>query len=344
MINLTEEENDLFSKIKLLCKNNNLDIIIRVSGGWIRDKLLGQYASDIDLTIEGNISGVEFAKIIAKSMNINVATIKVNPEKSKHLETSTITMDNFSIDICNLRSESYAINNRIPIVTYGTPKEDAYRRDLTINSLFYNINTNSIEDHTGFGLDDIKNKIIRTPLDSYQTFSDDPLRILRAIRFAAKFNYTLTFDIISAIKNREISDKILTMVSRERIGIEIFKILQFPHNSIIHAFQLITDYNIHKIIFHFDHNKIIDNNGEINVSSCLDSLIRTANYLKLINYQSSYLFLASYLLPLIIYNYRDGKSDTNIIYHIGGGGLIAPRVLLFFLLNQILLNTSICII
>ena len=89
-------------------------------------------------------------------------------------------------------------------VKLGTPTEDAYRRDLTINSLFYNINERKVEDFTGLGLKDLKEKIVRTPLEPKQTFMDDPLRLLRTIRFANRFEFTIHPDIFEAAKDPEI--------------------------------------------------------------------------------------------------------------------------------------------
>jgi tRNA nucleotidyltransferase (CCA-adding enzyme) len=104
------------------------------------------------------------------------------------------------LDFVNLRSEEYADDSRIPeSMRFGTPREDAGRRDLTINSLFYNLHTEDVEDWTGHGLQDIKNGIIRTPLDPIMTFKDDPLRVLRAVRFAARLNFQMTPEVKAAI-------------------------------------------------------------------------------------------------------------------------------------------------
>jgi tRNA nucleotidyltransferase (CCA-adding enzyme) len=138
------------------------------------------------------MTGEQFATllndIIHKDGKKHFATIKANSEQSKHLETVTLKVKDQMIDIVNLRSEEYAKDSRVPLkAELGTPKEDAERRDLTINSMFYNINTQEIEDFTGKGLDDLKNGTIRTPLEPFQTFIDDPLRVLRTIRFANRF-------------------------------------------------------------------------------------------------------------------------------------------------------------
>ncbi len=110
--------------------------------------------------------------------------IKCNNDKSKHLETAVIKVQNQFIDLVNLRSEEYGEESRVPEIKIGTPEQDALRRDLTINSMFYNINKGLIEDLTGRGLIDLKNKMANTPLQPLKTFVDDPLRVLRTIRFA----------------------------------------------------------------------------------------------------------------------------------------------------------------
>ncbi len=110
--------------------------------------------------------------------------IKSNSDKSKHLETAVVKVNGIFIDLVNLRSEEYGEDSRVPIIKIGTPLEDALRRDLTINSMFYNINSNTIEDLTGRGISDLKNRVAMTPLPPLKTFIDDPLRVLRVIRFA----------------------------------------------------------------------------------------------------------------------------------------------------------------
>ena len=100
------------------------------------------------------------------------------------METAVIKVQGEFIDLVNLRSEEYGAGGRIPIIKIGTPEQDAHRRDLTLNSLFYNINEGKIEDLTGKGIQDLKNKIARSPMDPLKTFLDDPLRLLRVIRFS----------------------------------------------------------------------------------------------------------------------------------------------------------------
>ena len=132
--------------------------------------------------------------------------IKANSEKSKHLETATIRVLGYPIDLVNLRSETYTESSRVPVIDIGTPLQDAMRRDLTINAMFYNINTEKIEDFTGRGLFDLKEGICRTPLEPLQTFLDDPLRTIRTIRFANRFEYKIDPIILDAAKDPRVRD------------------------------------------------------------------------------------------------------------------------------------------
>lgn len=120
-----------------------------------------------------------------------------------------------------MRKEEYAQDSRIPIIEFGTPLEDALRRDLTINALFYNLNENKVEDFTGKGIEDLKNGLIRTPLEPLQTFLDDPLRVLRAFRFASRYLFQIDPEILKAIKNDIVTEQLCNKVSRERIGKEL---------------------------------------------------------------------------------------------------------------------------
>ena len=130
--------------------------------------------------------------------------IKSNSEKSKHLETAAIHVHDVFVDLVNLRSETYSDESRVPKIEIGTPEQDAYRRDLTINAMFYNINNQEVEDFTKLGLYDLEHGIIRTPLEPLQTFLDDPLRILRTIRFATRFDFQIVPDIFEAAKDPKV--------------------------------------------------------------------------------------------------------------------------------------------
>ena len=118
-----------------------------------------------------------------------MATVAANPAKSKHLETACVRLFGRAVDFVNLRAEDYAADSRVPQIAFGSPQQDAARRDLTINALFYNLRSGEVEDLTGRGLADLRAGLVRTPLPPRTTFLDDPLRVLRAIRFATRFHY-----------------------------------------------------------------------------------------------------------------------------------------------------------
>lgn len=223
-ISLTETEKNVFNLLRNVVKEKSPTTILRVAGGWTRDKLLGKDSNDIDIAVD-NMTGEDFANLIINFMKENgmqtknVTVVEANPDQSKHLATAMVRLFGLPIDFVNLRTETYA-DTRIPEMKMGTPEEDASRRDLTINSLFYNINTGEVEDFVG-GLQDLRNGIARTPLNPIQTFLDDPLRILRTVRFASKYNLKLDPSIIEAANNPEVQKAFREKLSQERIWSEL---------------------------------------------------------------------------------------------------------------------------
>ena len=173
--------------------------------------------------------------------------IEANPEKSKHLETVTTKILGLDIDLVNLRKETYSEDSRNPQMEFGTPKEDALRRDATVNAMFYNLNARTIEDFTGKGHDDMKAKIIRTPLEPYQTFKDDPLRVLRLIRFASRLDYQIDPPAMESMKDPEIKAALQAKISRERVGVELEKMLKGPDPH--RALGLIDRLTLYQTIF-----------------------------------------------------------------------------------------------
>lgn len=168
---------------------------------------MGKESSDIDIAMD-DMFGEEFAKMLNEKLypdQKKFGVIKSNSEKSKHLETATMRIHGMMIDLVNLRSEKYTEDSRVPTIDIGTPEEDAYRRDLTINSLFYNINQGIVEDFTQRGIQDLKDGIIRTPLQPLQTFLDDPLRVMRTVRFATRYDFKILEEIYEAAR----SDRVL---------------------------------------------------------------------------------------------------------------------------------------
>lgn len=214
---------------------------LRFTGGWVRDKLLGVDSHDIDVGIN-KMTGYQFGLRMKEYLETAGNTekygidkkgtlgglhkIEANPEKSKHLETVTTRILGLDIDLVNLRKETYSEDSRNPQMEFGTPEEDALRRDATINAMFYNLATHSVEDFTGQGLDDLKRGIIRTPLEPYQTFKDDPLRVLRLIRFASRLDYAIDSAAEQSMSNKDIKDALRAKISRERIGVELEKMLK----------------------------------------------------------------------------------------------------------------------
>ena len=242
----------LFRKCLLECRDSMQStkgmegLVLRWTGGWVRDKLLGVPSHDIDVALS-SMTGSDFGIALqafmkthgqqyedeAKAQNFEanlrgIHTIAANPEKSKHLETITTKMFGIDVDFVNLRKEVYDENSRNPQMEFGTAEEDASRRDATVNAMFYNLDTQQVEDLTGSGLTDMANGILRTPLPAYQTFKDDPLRVLRLIRFACRLHYSIENEAQQAMKDKTIHEALQLKISRERVGIEIMKIFEGP--------------------------------------------------------------------------------------------------------------------
>jgi tRNA nucleotidyltransferase (CCA-adding enzyme) len=214
-------------------------VILRWAGGWVRDKLLGIVSHDIDVAINcmtgedfGNALGqfctqpsvIEKYSITTADLG-SLHTIRANPEKSKNLATATRRVLGMDLDFVNLRKETYSDNSRNPQVEFGTAAEDALRRDATVNALFYNIHTGEVEDLVG-GLSDLKAKLIRTPLEPLQTFTDDPLRVLRLVRFASRLGFSIDPETEKFMADDRVLKSLRVKISRERVGIEVEKMLK----------------------------------------------------------------------------------------------------------------------
>ena len=201
-----------------------------LAGGGVRDSIMNLSIKDIDLVIKDIPNGgIEFANWICKKLNIYSSS---NPVVFPRFGTAKFVLkgimykdvDLSSIDVeCVMtRKEKYFEKNRKPKVSQGTLKDDVERRDFTVNSLLQDLSTGEILDLTGMGKQDIKLGIIQTPLDPDIIFSEDPLRMLRAIRFSCKYNWKLPMFMLKAIKRN--SSK-LQNISSERIQDELNKIL-----------------------------------------------------------------------------------------------------------------------
>ena len=236
---LNDTETNCFKVIKDILIKNKCKTICRVAGGWVRDKLLGIESDDIDIALN-DMKGSKLASLINSELypeKEKVGIIKQNEEKGKHLETATIKINDIWVDFSNLRSEKEE--------EIGTPLEDAQRRDLSMNSLFYNINEDKIEDWTKKGINDLKNGVIDTPIESEIIFKDDPLRILRMLRFALKYKFRISDNINNCIEKNieEYKKNYSNTISGERIEKELYKIIKMENSSFaiayLHKFNLL---------------------------------------------------------------------------------------------------------
>ena len=248
-----ERERRIFDLLVECIRRNRLDVELRVAGGWVRDKLLGIDCHDLDIAID-RMMGEAFASFFLKFLKERLfeasscGVIASNPARSKHLETATMNLFGLELDFVNLRSEAYATDSRIPHkILFGSPLEDAQRRDITINALFYNLHSKQVEDHTGCGLDDLHQKIIRTPLEPLLTLMDDPLRVLRVIRFASRFGARIEASLEEALRSKSTHKALLEKVSRERVGIEVEKILSV--DTALTGLAFIIDLGLYDAVF-----------------------------------------------------------------------------------------------
>ncbi|WP_346862770.1 HD domain-containing protein [uncultured Draconibacterium sp.] len=210
-----------------------------VIGGYVRDLQLKRPSKDIDIVTIG--SGIDLANEVAKSLN-------PRPKVSifKNFGTAMLKYKDLEVEFVGARKESYQRNSRKPIVENGTLEDDQNRRDFTINALALSLNKSNFGELLDpfNGIDDLENKIIRTPLDPDITFSDDPLRIMRAIRFATQLNFGIEEETLKAIARNKERIKI---ISAERVIDELNKIMMSQKPS--KGFKLLEETGILQIIF-----------------------------------------------------------------------------------------------
>ena len=195
---------------------------IFIVGGFVRDTLLGKIPREIDFLIVGD--GIDFANEFATALGVKEVQV------FKHFGTAHFYYDGFNLEFVMSRKESYQSDSRNPVIEQGTFYDDIKRRDFTINTLAVSLNRNNYAVLIDLfnGLEDINKKIIRTPIDPITTFEDDPLRILRAFRFASKLEFDIHPDTLTAIKLKAERLKIIT---QERITDEFLKIMSYPKPS-----------------------------------------------------------------------------------------------------------------
>lgn len=226
----------VFKELSKCAKELNKPVF--VIGGYVRDILLQRPSKDIDFVIAG--SGIDLANCVAEKVNATEVAV------FKNFGTAMIKHNDYDLEFVGARKESYNRDSRKPIVEDGTLEDDQKRRDFTINAMAISLN----EDNFGElvdpfdGIGDLERKIIRTPLDPDITFSDDPLRMMRAVRFAAQLNFKLDDEAYKALSRNKDRIKI---ISQERITDELNKIILSNNPSI--AFKILFNTGILQIIF-----------------------------------------------------------------------------------------------
>lgn len=207
---------------------DELNVECYVIGGFVRDLFLQRKSEDIDVVVIG--SGIELAEKLSKKIRGSKLSV------FKNFGTAQIKWKNLEVEFVGARKESYRADSRKPIVEDGTLEDDQNRRDFTINALALCLNKERFGELIDpfNGISDIKNKIIKTPLNPDVTFNDDPLRMMRCIRFSAQLQFYIeenTFEAISRVKER------ISIISKERIVDELNKIMASKIPSI--GFELL---------------------------------------------------------------------------------------------------------
>jgi poly(A) polymerase len=210
---------------------NQLGVDAYVIGGFVRDIYLGRDSKDIDVVTIGK--GIELAELVHKQLG-EEAHLSV----FKNFGTAQVKINDLEIEFVGARKESYNRDSRKPIVEDGTLENDQDRRDFTINALAIGLSKSNfgklLDPFNGVG--DIENKILRTPLEPEVTYSDDPLRMMRAIRFSSQLGFTIEKESLDAISKNKAR---ISIVSKERITDELNKIILSPIPSI--GFKLLFD-------------------------------------------------------------------------------------------------------
>src|SRR3984885_14525923 len=224
----------IFSIISALAGEQNLQVF--ATGGFVRDIFLNRPSKDIDIVIIGN--GISFAESVAGKLKVKLSVFK-------NFGTASLKYRDLELEFVGARKESYRLDSRKPIVENGTLEDDQKRRDFTINALAISLYPDTFGDLIDpfEGIKDLEQKLIRTPLNPVETFSDDPLRMMRAIRFATQLNFKIDQIAVDAIKN---NIERIRIISQERITDELNKIILSPKPSI--GFNYLFDTGLlHKI-------------------------------------------------------------------------------------------------
>lgn len=228
---------DIFRIISEAADELNLECYL--IGGFVRDFFLYRPSNDIDVVAVG--SGIDLAKLVAKKLGS-----KKNITIFKNFGTAQIKYKGFEVEFVGARKESYSFNSRKPAIEEGTLEDDQKRRDFTINAMAFCLNSDRFGEFIDpfNGIQDLEDLIIRTPLDPDITFSDDPLRMMRAIRFASQLGFDIHYDTFDAIERNKERIKIVSM---ERVADELNKIILSPKPSI--GFLMLDKTGLLELIF-----------------------------------------------------------------------------------------------
>lgn len=235
--NSTIKKEEVFKKISICAEKLKFETF--VVGGYPRDLILKRKCTDLDFVCVG--SGIELAKEVKNQLE-GSSSIQIY----KNFGTAKISWKNLELEFVGARKESYNRNSRKPIVEDGTLEDDQKRRDFTINALAIALNPVNFGDLIDpfNGVKDLERKLIRTPLDPDITFSDDPLRMMRAIRFASQLNFDISSETFDGIVNNK---ERISIVSFERISTELNKIIESPKPS--YGFKLLDACGLLDLVF-----------------------------------------------------------------------------------------------
>ena len=297
----TETDSKVIDIIKKTCSSlsDNQNIVVRIVGGWVRDKILGLSNDDIDITVNG-ISCLDFAKKISENENAKYVFLEANHEQSKHVDTARVCLfKDFWLDICNLRPDHFTKDGKP--VDEATELSDARRRDFSMNALFFNLNEMKVEDFVN-GVDSIKRKVIITPISPEEDFSDDPLRIIRCFRFVSKFDFDIDPSIIAAIP--KIIPLFLSNITKDRIATELTKLFHSDHY--FKALHLLIETGMLQPVFDPENDYHLDNAKTLQKIEKINSINPNIN-----EEDRMIVYFASIYSDLIDANKRPDPSKKN---------------------------------
>lgn len=266
---LSEEETKLFKLLLAVISFHSLSetVVLRVAGGWVRDKLLGRSSSDIDVVVSG-IDCRAFLDLLNQYLDAHdqerktYSVMEPSPEHGKHVPNYNMALFGISVDFVPLRGSP------------PSPLRDALLRDLTVNALHYNIARGCVEDATGKGLPDLKQRILRAPTEPRETLSYDPLRALRVARFAACMNqYAVEGRLMEAMASDETREELGRRTKRDRIGQELRKALNARHAHL--AVQILQQTHLLDVVFFGDDGKLPQNDQRAREAAHLCNTVYT---------------------------------------------------------------------